>query len=267
MAGKVSQIASNTSEDFIDEAVSGYTYLYTKQAFEPLLNKIADGDENSVLREALEGAVMTLQFGIMNAVIITVTEYAFAKLATTAALTIAFLKGTYIAQKVRSIVAGVLGMVPFVGRGAGEAVKATAGFLSADRQIIAQMGNSTSNNMATLVSQERQNQIMIRKAQHNYADHVTANAVKLKANGDNKYLTIFTHKTMTGTWMNTVEDKRIYEKATNTKVAQSGTATWSVLSEKLNKFSNFARTAEGAILNEVTATLKLLEKAGAKIQS
>ena len=263
---KVSQIASNTSEDFIDEAVSGYTYLYTKQAFEPLLNKIADGNEDSILREALEGSIMTLQFGIMNAVIMTVTEYAFAKLATTAALTIAFLKSSYIAQKARNVVGGLLGGIPFVGRGLGEAVKATGGFLSADRQIIAQMGNSTSNNMATLVSQERQNQIMIRRAQHNYADHISTSAIKLKQNGDNKYLTIFTHKTMTGTWMNTSEDKRIYEKATNTKVAQSGTATWSVLHEKLNKFSSFARTAEGAILNEVTATLKLLETAGAKLQ-
>lgn len=265
MAGKVSQIASNTGEDFIDEAVSGYTYLYTKQAFEPLLNKIADGDENSVMREALEGSIMTLQFGIMNAVIMTVTEYAFAKLATTAALTIAFLKGTYIAQKVKNIVGGLLGAIPFVGRGLGEAVKATGGFLSADRQIIAQMGNSTSNNMTTLVSQERQNQIMIRQAQHNYADHVTSSAIKLKSNGDNKYLEIFRHKTMTGTWMNTTEDKRIYEKATNTKVAQSGTATWSVLSDKLNKFSSFATTAQGEIMNNVKTSLKLLEKAGAKL--
>lgn len=263
---KVSQIASNTSEDFIDEAVSGYTYHYTKQAFEPLLNKIADGNEDSILREALEGSIMTLQFGIMNAVIMTVTEYAFVKLATTSALILAFLKGSYVAQKVKNVVAGVIGAIPIVGRGFGEAVKATGGFLSADRQIIAQMGNSTSNNMTSLVSQERQNQIMIRQAQHNYADHISASAIKLKQNGDNKYLTIFTHKTMTGTWLNSAEDKRIYEKATNTKVAQSGTATWSVLSEKLNKFSSFAKTAEGAILNEVTATLKLLEKAGAKIQ-
>jgi hypothetical protein len=263
---KVTQIASNTSEDFIDEAVSGYTYHYTKQAFEPLLNKIAGGNEDSILREALEGSIMTLQFGIMNAVIMSVTEYAFAKIATGATITIAFLKGTYVAQKAKNIIAGALSGIPFVGKGAGEAVKATAGFLSSDRQLIAQMANSSSNNMASLVSQERQNQIMIRKAQHDYADNVTANAIKLKSNGDNKYLTIFTHKTMTGTWMNATEDRRIYEKATNTKVQQSGTATWSVLHEKLNSFSSFARTAEGVVLNEVTATLKLLEKAGAKIQ-
>jgi hypothetical protein len=127
------------------------------------------------------------------------------------------------------------------------------------------MANSTSNNMASLVGQERQNQIMIRSAQQKYANNTTNNAVKLKTSGDNKYLTIFTHKTMTGTWLNTQEDKRIYEKATNTKVQQSGTATWSVLHEKLNKFSSFATTAQGEIMNEVKATLKLIEKAGAKL--
>jgi hypothetical protein len=265
MSNKVTQLASMSSEDFIDEAVSGFTYFYARQAFEPILNKIGDNEEDSILKEALSGAITTLQFGIMNAVIISVTEYAFAKLATGATITIAFLKSTYIAQKAKNIVAGVLGAIPFVGKGAGEAVRATGSFLGSDRQTIAEMANSTSNNMASLVGQERQNQIMIRSAQQKYANNTTNNAVKLKTSGDNKYLTIFTHKTMTGTWLNTQEDKRIYEKATNTKVQQSGTATWSVLHEKLNKFSSFATTAQGEIMNEVKATLKLIEKAGAKL--
>lgn len=266
MASKVSQIAGNSSEDFIDEAVSGYTYLYARQAFEPLLNKIAGDKEDSILREALQSAIMTLQFSIMNAVMITVTEYCFTKVAGGATITIAFLKSTYIAQKAKNIIAGALGSVPFVGRGLGETVKATGSFLASDRKEIAQMANNTSNNLTTVVSQERQNQIMIRGSQQKYADNVTSNAVSLKQSGDNKYLTIFNHKTMTGTWLNTSEDKRIYEKATNTKVAQSGTATWSVLHEKLNQFSEFAKTAEGVIMNNTMASIKMLEKAGAKLQ-
>ncbi|RXJ82647.1 hypothetical protein [Arcobacter sp. F2176] len=262
---KVSQIAGSTSEDFIDEAVSGYTYWYTKQAFEPLLNKISGGKEDSILREALEGAINTLQFGIMNAVMITVTEYAFSKLALTATATIAFLKATYIAQKARKLITGALGAVPFVGKGLGNVVSATGSFLSSDRQQIATMANNTSNNLTTVVSQERQNQIMIRGYQHKSADNNTSNAIRLKQNGDNKYITIFTHKTMTGTWLNTTEDKRIYEKATNTTVKSSGTATWSVLYSKLNQFSEFAKTAEGVIMNNTMASVKMLEAQGAKL--
>lgn len=262
---KVSQIASMTNEDFIDEVVSGYTYLYAKETFEPLLNAIGENEEDSVVKEALTSAVSTLQFAVMNTVILTVTEFAFTRLAVAGGLTITFLKSTYIAQKVKNIVSGALGAIPFVGRGAGEVVKATSSFLSADRQLIAQMANSTSNNMASIVAKERHTQATIRGYQHSHVNDMSSKAISLKKNSDNKYVVAFQHKTMTGTWLNTAEDKRIYEKATNTQVQSSGTATWSVLYEKLNKYSSFAQTANGEILNNVQASIKLLEKAGAKM--
>ena len=79
-AFSVSNIASNTVEDGIDEGVSNLVYALGNHYFGDGTKDVKSTDlVNKAFDEALEGAGQTLKFSIMNAVIYRVTEYAIVK--------------------------------------------------------------------------------------------------------------------------------------------------------------------------------------------
>ncbi len=260
---KVTGLVTNSGEDFVDELSSSIVYKYSKGVFGPTLKKLNESDD--LVDNALGGAIQTLQFGMMNMVIISVTEYAMTKTAFVSGAIFVFLKTTNIAKRVKGIMVGALGAIPFVGRGLAKVADSVGSFVTKDREVISNMAMSTSNNMSTVISQERQTQVMIKQSKYRKIDSTLDNAISIRGQGRQKQFGYFTHKTKTGTWSKTTYNKKLYEDCTGQKFGQNG-LVWNLdFIDKLNGFSEFAKTAEGKIFSQAKATVDLINAQGGKI--
>lgn len=260
----VAGIVSNSGEDFVDELSTSIVYKYTNEIFAPTLKKLNESD--SLVDEALAGAISTLQFGIMNMVIISVTEYAIGKASLVAGTLFIFLKTTNAARKAKELVAGALGSIPFVGKGLGNVARATGSFIAKDRELIAKMTMDTSNNMSTVISQERRNQIMIKQSKYKKVDSTVQNAISMRGDGRNSRMGYYVHKFQTGTWKKTKLDMKHYEEVTG---QQNGKEfRWSSeFVQKLNSYTDIARDAKGEVVNKSQIQLDWINAQGGKVLS
>ena len=255
---KVTGVVSNSGEDFVDELSSSIIFKHSQQIFAPTVKKLNESDD--LVDQALGGAITTLQFGIQNMVLIAVTEYVISKTALTAGAVYTFLKATNIASKTKRILSNALGAIPLVGRGLGGVVKATTGFVTKDRELIAKGALDVNNNVSSNIVHERNNQIAIKKSQYSREDSTITNATRIRNKSRDSKLAIFTHKTQTGTW--TKKDKSIYENATGQDLASLGVTFNSAYVEKLNSFNAFAKDTEGKILSKAQVELDHLTTLG-----
>jgi hypothetical protein len=254
----VTGVASNSGEDFVDELSSAIIFKHSAQIFGPIVKELNESD--SLVDNALGGAITTLQFGIQNLVLISVTQYVISKTALVAGAVYTFLKVTNVAGKVRGIVANSLGAIPFVGRGLSGVVNVTSGFISKDRQLIAKAGLDTNSELTSAIGRERQTQTMMMQSQYRKHDNALDRATSIRNKSRDSKLSIFTHKTQTGTW--TKKDKSIYENATGQDLASLGVTFNSAYVEKLNSFNAFAKDVEGKILNNAQVQLDHLTTLG-----
>lgn len=93
-------------------------------------------------------------------------------------------------------------------------------------------------------------------------DSLSSSVSTFKGSKDLKGITMFTDLTNRGAWQNTTAHKKIYETATGYKLSESGKLAWSSLYKELNKFTSFAKTAEGEINNLTQAINKLIAVKG-----
>lgn len=257
---RVTGIVSSSGEDFIDELSSTLTYQYANQIFAPTVNKL--GQSDSVVDNALSGALTTLQYGIMNLVIMSVTEYAITKTSLVAGSIFVYLKATNVAKKTKGVIAGALGSIPFVGRGLGNIVMSVGSFVTKDRELVAKMAMDSSNNLTTVISQERQNQILIKNQKYKKIDTTVDRAVNIRGHSRTKNMDLYMHNFKTGSWKKTQKHKKLYEDCTGQKMGENG-LTWNAnFVQKLNSYSEFAISSEGQIFSNAKATLDLLNVAG-----
>ncbi len=96
-----------------------------------------------------------------------------------------------------------------------------------------------------------------------HIDDVSLKSVGLKESLDKNSMNLLLHKTRTGTWKNTKQDKKLYEKATGMKISESGNMSWSNMYQELNNYTDFAKTVDDKIVNLATALNKILARTGA----
>lgn len=261
MSNKITGIVSNSGEDFVDELSSSIVYKQSEQLFAPIVKKLED--EGGVVNEALAGAVNTLRFGIMNYVIITVSEYALTKATLVSGAIFTYLKATNVAKRTKDLLSSAVSVIPFVGKAGEKAVNATVGFITKDRELIAKMGMDTSNNISTVISQERQTQVMIKQSQFKREDNTMNQAVSIRNKSRDSNISYFTHKTMTGTWNYTQANKKLYELATGQDFSKTIGLNWTQkFVDQLNSYSEFAKTSSGEIVNLSKATIDLINTIG-----
>lgn len=262
MASRGTALVSNSGEDFVDELSSSIVYKYTNQIFKPTIKRLNESDD--LVDQALASAITTLQFGIMQMVIISVTEYAITKATFAGGAIYIFLKSTNIARKTKEIMAGALGSIPFVGRGMGNVARATGSFVSKDRELISKMAMDTNNNLTTVISKERHNQILMKQSKYRKVDNTMDNAIKLRGDGRSKDMGYFTLKFKTGTWSKTAYNKKLYENCTGQRFGENGLIWNSDFVTKLNSYKEFALTSESKIVSSAQATIDLINSLGAK---
>lgn len=73
------------------------------------------------------------------------------------------------------------------------------------------MGNDTVNNLTSIVAKERQNQIMLQGNKLNRIDITQRkNIYSVRNNSRDKNMALYVHKFETGTWKDTLKDKKLY---------------------------------------------------------
>lgn len=245
-------IATNTSEDYIDELTTGIVYKYKDYVFSGFDEKKLKTDGEDVMAEALKGASQTLQFSIMNAVIFSVTEYAMKGVAHTAIFL--YLKSGRAINKVRK----GFGNIPIVGKG----LTATASFFTSlaignqeERIAMAKMANDSTDNMTTVLSQERQNQTMQLSHKRTQMLNTLGLASNNKGLRDTKKTEAYYHKMKTGSWANTTLDKNLFLSVVPREYVKQPFAFNSSFVKKLNGFTEFAKSSEDKLVNLAQAHL------------
>lgn len=258
-------VVSNSGEDFIDELTSAIVYDEGSKVFKKLKEDLGLDPNNSKIDEALEGALSTLQYGLMNIVIVTVTEYALTKSIVIFTGLIAFIKGRSIVQKTKSTAQNLFQKIGKVGGMPFRALQGAMGAIVGSQEqtlAIAKMGNDTANNLTSIVAKERQNQIMLQSNKLNRIDNAKKNIYSVRNNSRSKNMDLFMHKFNTATWKDTLKDKKLYFDCTgqDDKVIPFN----DVLIKKLNSYANIVETASGQIYTQAKATLDLITQIGVR---
>lgn len=259
---KVGQIGENVTEDVVDEFASSVTYHYANQTFKPLKEYLNKNISNEFVKEALESGVNTLQFSVMNAVIISVQQMFLAKIITTSSLIYGYIKA---GRVVKSLQKFKNSKIKRVGKVFGSVFKrATSVILGNqdERLALANIANNNVNNLTNIISNERQNQILMRDSRVKHFDNMLNNTQKSNFSNIEKDINLFKLKTSKALWKNTIEDKRLYQRATGFKFSNSQDVWNNNFVEELNKFSDVVKTADGKIINESEAFLQYVTTSG-----
>lgn len=260
----IGSIISNSGEDFVDELASAIVYDEGSKIFKDITNNLGLDPNNSKVDEALESALSTLQYGIMNLVIVMITEYALTK-------SILVLTSIFAYIKTRRMIKAMIDTftnLPILKRNpvgfvASSVIGKASEVLVANQSetlALAKMANSSSNNIISAVGQERQNQIMLQGQKLKRVDNLKNNIYQTRGNSRTKNMELFIHKFDTATWKNTAKDKKLYYDCTgqDDKVIPFN----SDYVDKINSYANIATTASGQIYTQAKATLDLVTQVG-----
>lgn len=248
---KPSQIVGSATEDTVDELTTGITYKYANKLFAPLKESIKS-EEDSIVAEALESGINTLQFATMNAVINLVQEYAIAKLFLSSKAIYLYIKGSTATKKLKNKVSSLSTKFGKYGGALGKFVQGGLGIVigtQEERLAIANMANNNVNNVTNLIAMERQNQSYIRGSKVKHFDSMLNTTQRAKINNDGYNLAAFTHKMKTGSWVYNSKDKKLYEDSTGVDFSKSTLVYNQSFVNKLNSFSEYAKDIDGQILN------------------
>jgi hypothetical protein len=230
MSNKVTGIADNAYEDFLDEYSSGYIFNYVSDYFKPIKAKY---DSGSALDEAIQSSLSTIEFGVRNYAMILVNQYLYEKLKTLSYSYLAYIFAgkAKVLSKIKS--KGI------VGRNVSRVFKIFGNIIgSTDERI--QM-TKIANNLSKEVNTTVMNQKQLVSSNKNHMDKLSLSA---ESKHIDKNLQLYMHKTRTGTWSR--DDRKIY-------VSMHGSLkkglTWNKLYPELNKFVQFTLTAEGEVAN------------------
>jgi hypothetical protein len=249
---KLADIGKNAVEDGVEDFVSSLLYRRMRKLTEPFLK---DFEGDSEFDEAMQSFIQTLSMGL--------TLYAYTKI-----MNFFFERGVKIgvslwvyivAGAYKSKIMNKIKNSNFKGK---KLLRTVSMVLGADRtaeriEVAKIMQNNVNSFDAHKFHYQNQQFQMDSKL-----DNLSLSASTLKNSNENSYLTRFTHKTMTGTWLNNTDDRRLYERATGIKLVEAGQGSWTNLYENLNKYNEFSKTVDGEITNLATALKSVLSRSG-----
>ena len=257
----VGSIATNTSEDYVDELTTSLVYKYSEYVFSGFDKEVLNKNDTDVMAEALEGAKQTLKFSIMNAVIFTVTEYAITRLVTVSGAIWLWVKKRRVINAVRDSVRKGLGDIPIVGGFLGRATTVASEIANGSQQenlAMAQMANHSANNVTSLIGQERQTQVNMQSSQRKQMLDTLGLSSNEKELRDNKKLEAYHYKMKTGTWENTTIDKNLFLSCVPREYIKQPFSFNTTFVTRLNSFTEFAKSAEGKLTNLAQSHLDLM---------
>lgn len=266
MNNSVVSVFANGGEDFVDELASAIVYEEGDKYFKEVKEKLGLGG-NTIVDEALESALSTIKFGLMNVVIVTVTEYAIVKTGAVLAGIFGYIKARrIIKQSVEAFTKLPIIKNTPIGYAGGQVAKKASDILlanQAENLALAKMVNSSSNNIVSSIGKERQNQIMLQGQKIKRVESAKQNIYSTRNTSRTKNMDLFLHKFDTATWKDTAKDKKLYFDITgqDDKVVPFNAE----FLKKINSYANVVTTAKGEIFNNAKATLDLITQMGARM--
>ena len=266
-AFSVSSIAENTVEDAIDDGVSNLVYALGNCTFgDSSHSKKCDGLVKDAFEEALEGAGQTLKFTIMSAAIYRTTTYIMPKIIIGSTAIFTYIKAGRVINKVRkainetSILGFKLGRVGSTSLGL--ATKLAIGNQD-ERLAMSSMANKNIDSMTTALSKEREIATMQVSAQKQQV--MTTLGLNHEAKGlrDNKKIEAYHFKMKSGSWTKSKEDKKLFTSVVPKEYILEGFIWNSVFVDKLNTYTEYARTKENEIVNLAQMLSKQMAMKGA----
>jgi hypothetical protein len=248
---KAKDIASNASEDFIEEGASELVYGISRCMFDKNVDKKeCDSTVGSAFDTALEGSLQTLKFSITNAVIYRVTTYAMSKMVIGGGFILGYIKAGRIINTMRRKIKSAASGIPFYGRAIGELITVASKFSIGnqnERLKVAGMANDNLNNVTSMITDERRNAIMQTTHQREQVLKTLGLTNSFKNLDDGKKLSLYNTKMKTGTW--TIGDKALFKAVVPRKYQKKGFSFSPKFVKKLNEFSEYAKNTENKIVN------------------
>lgn len=257
-SNSIVMIGENTAEDFIDEGVSSLVYGIANQYWSTSLSSSASKSlleigKQAVL-DALEGAEQVLRFSIMNSVITKVTTYAMNKLVISAGLFYTYVKSGGFLKKMKDKISGK----SFKGKAGMYMMKTmidTASGTEQERLKLVGMANDSVNNVTDIIAKERQTAVMQVTQQRNELMQTLGLSQKSKGLNDNKKLEAYYLKMKTGTW--SIADRKLFYDCVPKQYLNGLQFNQSFL-DKLNSYSEYAKTTENKLVNLAQTHLDLM---------
>ncbi|MFY9090274.1 hypothetical protein [Arcobacter aquimarinus] len=260
---KIGNILENTLEDFNDELITGVTYMLGEKSMKPLENALITGDD-SIIDEALSSALMSFKFQVMNSVIVTVSQYATAKLVLSTTALVTFVKTGSLTKKLRNLSKG-LENVPLVGRVGSRVLRFGVDAIVGDqneRIAIAKMSNDSLNNLTTVISRERQTQTMIQAERMRNLNKQVTNSQNIVSEKFEQKRALFNSKLKSGSWEFNNYDKKLYQDVTGYNFATNPQIFNQAFVDKLNSVADVAKDVEGNIVNQAQAFIDFITTLG-----
>jgi len=268
MAGafSISSIAENTVEDTIDDGVSNLVYALGNHYWGNSKDEDSADLVKDAFNEALEGAGNTLKFTIMSAAIYRTTTYIMPKIIIGSTAIFTYIKTGRFINKVRKAIneTSVLGFK--LGRvgstSVGMATKLAIGNQN-ERLAMSSMANKNIDSMTTALGKEREIATMQVSSQQKQLMSTLGLNHEAKGLGDSKKLSAYNYKMKTGTWAKTTEDKNLFYAVVPKEYIKTDFQFNTAFVEKLNSFTEYARTTEDDIVNLAQALVKTMARGGA----
>jgi heat shock protein HslJ len=262
-AFSIGSISESTAEDFIDEGVSNLVYGIGNCYFGGANSSTAGCSKlvESSFAEALDGASQTLKFSIMNAVIMRVTEYALTRLLAGGGLLYLWIKKRRVINAIKETTSSLISVITFVGKSGAKAFDGVVNIANgnqAENLAVANMANTSMNSVTHILAQERQTATIQVNAQRKQLMTSLGLSQNSKGLNDTKKMEIYLYKMKTGTWEVTTNDKRLFDTVVPKSYRQKDYAFNLAFVQKLNSFTEYAKTTENKLVNLAQTHLDLM---------
>lgn len=260
---KAGDIVSNTLEDFNDELITGVAYYLGEKSMKPLEDALKSEDD-SILNEALNSALSSFKYQVMNAVIVSVSTYATAKLVTAGGLLVTYVKTGALVKKLRNLSKGI-GNIPLVGKVGSRVLRFGVDAIVGDqteRIAIASMANNSINNLTTVISKERHTQTVMQSERMKNLNKQVENSQTVVNQKYEQERMLFNAKLKSGGWQNTTEDEKLYIAVTGYNFKTKPQKYTVDFINRLNSVADVAKDVEGNIINQAQAFIDFITTLG-----
>jgi len=231
MSNNLYNVFSNTIEDFFDDYSTTVVFKESKKALDPLKKKF-DSDNQSDFDNAVQSAIVTLQMGISMYAVRWINSVILPSLYKRATIAFEYIFVGTLAKKLKNISLG-------------------GKFMRKTLRMVSDMFDQRQKNTEIAINMmNHQDNMMMQQMNVATKRKSSFDASMLKGYSEQqlKSVELMTHKTKTGTWLNTSDDKKLYERATGGTLKRG--VSWSKMYKTLNSFQEFAVNAEGQVLND-----------------
>ncbi len=252
MSNTITGIGTNAVQDGVEDFTQSFIYRRMQKLTKPFLKNYESGSE---FDDAMQSFIQTLSMGAALYAYTKITSFFFDRGIKLAGLLWAYI----VAGTMKKKIIDKLKKSKFKGKKAFKALSLVLGSdRTAERIEVAKM---IKDDVKSFDNHKFHYQNQQQRASNNLDSFAQTGGI-MKRGFDDSSIQLFNHKTFSGTWLNTSEDRKLFIKVTGKKLVESGSGSWSKLHLELNKYTEFHKTVDGEVTNLATLLQKMFARSG-----